>query len=118
MHIKKQNKMLDVLPPAVTYAMKTFKESYLWVCCADISLGFGARASLWWLSHLYDEILLLDPRRDKTSASTLQLVLLLVSIFISSEDPSNFAKSKLDAFIAWKEPSVTIWPYKGIQIKW
>lgn len=94
-----QNNMFGVLPPAKMYDINVFLEDWM----DNILLGFEDWTSLIWFSYLDDIMLLLDPCRDDIKReSVLLLFILLVSISFSiwviSEDPCKFAKSKLEVF--------------------
>jgi len=99
MHIKIQNKMLCVLPPAKMYDLNIFLDDWR----DDILLGFEYWTSLIWFSYLDDIMLLLDPCRDDTKQKSALLLFILLfsilfSILVTSEDPSKFENSKLESF--------------------
>lgn len=115
-HINNKNDILQTFPPAEKYDEYTVSEISPdeRVSATSIGTSWGPPSLL---SSMDDEILWIETCRDKSLhgfkvwvLSYLEFDSLSDTTVGSTEEPSNFVKSKPEAWSSWYEPSANIFP--------
>lgn len=121
-HINNKNVILQTFPPAEKYDEYTVSEIFPEERVSATSIGSSWILPQCFVSSMDDATLWTETCRDKRERGFKLVVLVYLrdslsdTTEVSTEDPSNFVKSKPDAWSSLYEPSANIFAWKNMYL--